>query len=494
VFESGAPKTEVAKGHHPTKLTEIMPVNVPESWTAGQLRKLVETGLGLVETGLVCAGSLLLGRSRVASLGVSVTHVRLAAAALLVGRVAASFTPPRFCSCASVWSDPSCGGTQYGCPDVSCENPDERPWCLAESYPCDSSTPVVDLGYMDYDYESTDSGDGDVPGVALHNGVAWFYCNPEPSPPSPPLSPQPPRAPLQLTGPCSLTDGGSCAASPNYPNSDEECSIIGVPPVGLETVAFEVDLESSCRFDYLTVNGVKYCGFSGPNGVVAEDGVIEWSSDNWSSGRGWKARPGSLTSRCFTSLMPLLPLPSDLLGGSAAFATAIAAFTAFAAIATTRLAAAFSAVTTAVAAVAAATTAGRPRLCRRGERGRAPLPDHGGCCFASQRLNLPAAQCALQAGQPDQVRLQHQGDRFEQRRGRDARRPGTDQALFPLGRLQPHPALQKFSETLRDCCGSTNFLRCRQALTRSSSRRAAMCALAACASEAEKHALPDESR
>ena len=160
--------------------------------------------------------------------------------------------------------------------------------------------------------------------------------------PSPPIPKENVSHAVNVSSPCSLTNGGSCAVSPNYPNSygnDEECSIIGVPPVGLETVAFEVDLESSCRFDYLTVNGVKYCGFSGPNGVVAEDGVIEWSSDNWSSGRGWKARPGSLTSRCFTSLMPLLPLPSDLLGDPAAF-TAI----------------------TAIPAPAAAAAAGLPRL------------------------------------------------------------------------------------------------------------------------------------
>ena len=220
-------------------------------------------------------------------------------------------------------------------------------------------------------------------------------------------SPPPPSARLQLTGPCSFTDGGSCAASSNYPNiygNYEKCIISGVPPVGLEVVGFEVEGSSGCFFDYLTINGTKYCGTSGPQGVVAEDGVIEWRSDAVDVRSGWKARPGSLALPCFASLMPLLPLPLDLLGDSAAFATSTAAlpaftaFTAFAAFAaftastaasTADLAAvaAFTASTASIAvppattastastaALPATTAAGPaaaadPRLCRRGERG-----------------------------------------------------------------------------------------------------------------------------
>ena len=103
---------------------------------------------------------------------------------------------------------------------------------------------------------------------------------------------------VQVSSPCSLTDGGLCAASPNYPNSygdDEECTISGVPPVGLETVAFEVEQCGSCGCDYLTVNGVRYCGTSGPSGAVAENGVIEWRSDGSVVESGWKARPWSLS-------------------------------------------------------------------------------------------------------------------------------------------------------------------------------------------------------
>ena len=105
--------------------------------------------------------------------------------------------------------------------------------------------------------------------------------------------------PLSITEPCSLTDGGSCATSSNYPGdygSDEECTIKGVPPAGLEVVAFDVepdDTDGGCSHDYLTVNGVKYCGTSGPQGVVPEDGVIEWKSDGTFPGVG-SERPGSV--------------------------------------------------------------------------------------------------------------------------------------------------------------------------------------------------------
>ncbi|EOD04966.1 hypothetical protein EMIHUDRAFT_220409 [Emiliania huxleyi CCMP1516] len=95
-------------------------------------------------------------------------------------------------------------------------------------------------------------------------------------------TPAAPLQPVSVSSPCSLTDGGLCATSPNYPNSygiNEACTISGVPLVELETVAFNVEAGDGCRYDYLTVNGVKYCGTSGPSGAVAEDGVITWRSD-----------------------------------------------------------------------------------------------------------------------------------------------------------------------------------------------------------------------
>ena len=113
-----------------------------------------------------------------------------------------------------------------------------------------------------------------------------------------------PHLPLQLTGPCSITDGGSCATSPNYPESygnSEECIITGVPAVGLEVLAF--DVEGFSESDYLTVRGKRYCGSRGPEGVVVEDGVIEWVSDSGVVKSGWKARLLSPPPVCLTSLL-----------------------------------------------------------------------------------------------------------------------------------------------------------------------------------------------
>ena len=205
-----------------------------------------------------------------------------------------------------------------------------------------------------------------------------------------------PHLPLKLTGPCSLTDGGSCATSPNYPSFygyNAKCIITGVPLVGLEVVAFDVEA-SGCVYDYLTVSGKKYCGSRGPEGVVVENGIIEWVSDSGVVKSGWKARPG-LTGRPLSAsrlIMPFSPL-SDLLGDPAAIAAfaactaATAADNAFAASAacTAAYAAINAAIatstttTTAIAAVpvaaaAAAAAAADSRLCCCDGWGSAPLP------------------------------------------------------------------------------------------------------------------------
>ena len=71
---------------------------------------------------------------------------------------------------------------------------------------------------------------------------------PPAAPPStPPASPPLPACPLGdvcTTGPCLITDGGSCATSPDFPNdypSNESCTIYGLPPVGLDVIAFDVE-------------------------------------------------------------------------------------------------------------------------------------------------------------------------------------------------------------------------------------------------------------
>jgi len=104
-----------------------------------------------------------------------------------------------------------------------------------------------------------------------------------------------------------ITDGGSCATSPEFPNDYpnlEGCNITGLPPVALDVIAFDVegdeysyydydgdgDPTNDCPFAHLVVNGVKYCGTSGPAGVVPSDGTMTWVSDGEVTRPGWKAR------------------------------------------------------------------------------------------------------------------------------------------------------------------------------------------------------------
>ena len=101
-------------------------------------------------------------------------------------------------------------------------------------------------------------------------------------------------------------DSGFCELCADVPGGVEEgCGNWGLPTAGEEDCrkwcwSFtdydgNGDFTDDCYKDYLTVNGTKYCGTSGPSGAVAEDGVINWRS-GWRSdyGRslGWKAHPG----------------------------------------------------------------------------------------------------------------------------------------------------------------------------------------------------------
>ena len=85
-----------------------------------------------------------------------------------------------------------------------------------------------------------------------------------------------------------------------------------------------------------------------------------------------------------------------------AFTTA--ATTTTTAAAAERIAAA-TAVATAVAAVAASSTAAAaaatlPRLCRRGDRDRAPQPDRGGYFYCGRASRQPASRIATSARSP----------------------------------------------------------------------------------------------
>jgi hypothetical protein len=95
---------------------------------------------------------------------------------------------------------------------------------------------------------------------------------------------------------CVFTNGGSCASSLNFPNaygSGENCTLTNVPATPLSVLGFRLSYTWSdppyddCIYDYLVVNGKKYCGTSGPDGV-ASDGTIIWTakSDSWCANEG----------------------------------------------------------------------------------------------------------------------------------------------------------------------------------------------------------------
>ena len=111
-----------------------------------------------------------------------------------------------------------------------------------------------------------------------------------PSPPSTPPSHRPVATPGQLPvsrGPCVITSEG-CALSPGFPlayprGKSHRCTLSSIPATPLRLVIFDVedppytyDGPYACVYDHLTVNGQRYCGSSGPGGVVPADGVITW--------------------------------------------------------------------------------------------------------------------------------------------------------------------------------------------------------------------------
>lgn len=132
-----------------------------------------------------------------------------------------------------------------------------------------------------------------------------------PSPPGPPSPPPvPPRAPPRATfftmrsGSC-IVDS-NCLQHSSYPSpyaTLEACtatvgSILGSSML-LLVDRFEVESHPSCNFDYLLVNGNRYCGHSGPQNVVADAGsTIEWHSDAYTStAAGWRICGSTLPPR-----------------------------------------------------------------------------------------------------------------------------------------------------------------------------------------------------
>ena len=75
---------------------------------------------------------------------------------------------------------------------------------------------------------------------------------------------------------------------PNYEN-DQKCTITNPPavPISVETFAVEGAYKGKC-YDFLTVNGARYCGTEGPEGIVPDGSPIEWISDKGGTEADWK--------------------------------------------------------------------------------------------------------------------------------------------------------------------------------------------------------------
>ena len=102
-----------------------------------------------------------------------------------------------------------------------------------------------------------------------------------------------------MDGPCSIVDGTSCAVSPGYPGNygdNEECTIHNVPPSPLKVVTFAVEYCTGCACDYMSIDGVRYCGYKDmswkeytpPDGLIAGNRTINWYTDSSDTTRGWK--------------------------------------------------------------------------------------------------------------------------------------------------------------------------------------------------------------
>jgi hypothetical protein len=86
-------------------------------------------------------------------------------------------------------------------------------------------------------------------------------------------------------GDCTVASSATCFRSPNYPSNygiDQLCVITAREQVTLSVTAGEFNLEENptCDWDYLGVDGTKYCGATGPEGVQVSAGSnITFTSD-----------------------------------------------------------------------------------------------------------------------------------------------------------------------------------------------------------------------
>ena len=120
----------------------------------------------------------------------------------------------------------------------------------------------------------------------------WFPPAPPATPPLPRVPPSPPQPPPVATvmGPCVIS--GDCVQSSRFPLShygnQESCTITDLPAVPAQIAAFDVEASADCSYDHVTIAGVKYCGSTGPSGVIPANGRMTWLSDASYTRSGWK--------------------------------------------------------------------------------------------------------------------------------------------------------------------------------------------------------------
>ena len=95
------------------------------------------------------------------------------------------------------------------------------------------------------------------------------------------------------SGPCTVTAGGACFRSPNYPNdygASEDCAITVSGAGFVRATAFETERAS---YDYVTIDGTPYGGTGGAlaraAGVSVSDGeTVAWHSDDSTQASGFE--------------------------------------------------------------------------------------------------------------------------------------------------------------------------------------------------------------
>jgi len=114
-----------------------------------------------------------------------------------------------------------------------------------------------------------------------------------------------------VSGACTVVSDGTCFRSPNYPSNydnNQRCTITVAAheQVMLSVVAFNTE----SGWDYLTVNGVRYMGTSGPHGVsVAPGASITFYTDGSVTRSGFEICGAFLTHEphCCNRHRPLVP-------------------------------------------------------------------------------------------------------------------------------------------------------------------------------------------